>query len=196
MKKTWLILILSALLLVTCACGNDTPDTPDMQDGSDEDRVVDTVDTDDEANPPISGETDEPVADAAYTLEFEDGKAFRLGEVAGDAVSTLGEQLAYAEAPSCIHPGMDKIYTFDGFDLTTSPDAEGRDCIYEVAITSDAVAIKGGLTIGSSRDTMESTFGTDYTEQFGVVRYVLDEISVSVILDGDYVTSIVVTVNW
>lgn len=192
MKKILLLLLLTAVVGVFCACGDGadvTTETPDTTL-----NATDSGDYTPTQTKPV--ETEPLTQNSGYTVEFEDGKTFAVGAVIADVEAIYGEWMYYAEAPSCIHPGMDKIYTFDGFDITTSPDADGHDCVYEIAITSDAVAVVGGLTIGASRDTMESVLGTEYTEQFGVVRYVFDEVSVSVILDGDFITSLVITANW
>ena len=120
-----------------------------------------------------------------YTVELDNGTVFEIGASTDDITEIFGKPMATAEAPSCIHEGVDMLYTFDGFTITTSPTENGDSYIHEISLTSDSVAFTNGLTIGSEKLVVENTFGTDYTENFGVLCFDLESVTVSVILDED-----------
>lgn len=218
MKKVVFAVLLSAVLCFAYSCGkeaesqnpenvNNTRVTetaapneslPDdmarTEKSAAEDSIADTHDKDEEAADSVDETTDEPKSASGYVCTFDNGTKIEIGAAVDDIPSLYGEPLSYAEAPSCIHEGYDKVYTYDGYTLTTSPDADGNSRIYEISLTSDVVAFENGVTIGSELSQVASAFGEEYTEQFGVIMYELDDVSISIVLDGDdCVISLVVT---
>lgn len=176
MKKTIFTLLLATVMCVTVSCGTDeTADTGAAAD------VQETVpETADESASAILD-----VVETGYIVELDDGTTFVMGALADDTVAALGEPVSLSEAPSCVHEGMDKLYNFGSYTLTTSPDADGKARIQEISLTSDAIALADGLSIGSDKAAVEAAFGTEYTDSFGVLKFSLDGAEVSVILDGD-----------
>ena len=175
MKKTIFTLLLAAVMCTAVSCGADetadttAPEAPET-----------TADTADELASAISD-----VVETGYIVELDDGTTFVMGALADDTVAALGEPVSLTEAPSCLHEGMDKLYNFGSYTLTTSPDADGKARIQEISLTSDAVALADGLSIGSDKAAVEASFGTEYTDNFGVMQFSLDGADVSVVLDGD-----------
>lgn len=186
MKKIFSLLLTGLLLLSAASCGTAEDNTGAEAVPSTE--VSEAVSAD-------GAQTTESAA-AGYVCTFDDGTAIEMGAPAEDILAALDDPFNVAEAPSCIHEGMDRIYTFNGYTVTTSPDADGKDRIQEVALLSDAVMLEGGVSVGSTLDDAVKIFGSDYTEQFGVIQYTMENIMVSIVLDGDsYITSLVMTVN-
>ena len=78
--------------------------------------------------------------------------AFRSGntEIAIDAdaapiLASLGEWRDYAESASCAFEGLDKVYTYAGFEVQTYP-MNGKDYVYMVMLYDDTVATpEGGM---------------------------------------------------
>ena len=183
MKKIFTILLAALLLLSAVSCGGTTEET-----GTPSNTLAENV-----SEPDVPQET---VETSGYLCTFDNGTAIEMGAPADAVLGTLGDPLNVAEAPSCIHEGMDRIYTFGGYTLTTSPDGEGTDRIQEIALLSDAVMLEGGVSVGSTLDDAVKLFGSEYTEQFGVIQYTLDNVMISIILDGDsYITSLVIKAN-
>lgn len=196
MKKIILVLLMSTVLCFASACGNEAEN--ETSDGTDRVQVSETPAEADESaeNAPAEDAVSAVEEVTGYICAFDNGMKIEMGAPADAVIADLGEPVSYAEAPSCIHEGTDKVYTFEGYTVTSSPGADGSSRIYEVSLLSDAVALEGGVTIGSSMDKVVSTFGEEYTEQFGVLQYALEDVNVSVVLDGDsYVTSLVITAN-
>ncbi len=177
MKKTFLILVLALCLVFAVSCGDN---------GNEGDENNTTVA--DKGDP--SSENNQNITTDLTVCEFANGKKVTLGKRMPD----LGDYLNYAEATSCIHPGMDKIYTFDGFTVTTSPDANGNDLVSEVALLSDAAVLKNGIKIGCDKSAVTSVYGDGYTEDFGVMRYESNGTVISAVLDeNSVVTSFVMS---
>ena len=176
MKKTIFSLLLAAVMCMTVSCGadetDDTTASPDVPET--------TADTADELAAAIFD-----VVETGYIVELDDGTTFVMGALADDTIAALGEPVSVTEAPSCVHEGMDKLCNFGSYTLTTSPDADGNARIQEISLTSDAVALADGLSIGSDKAAVEASFGSEYTDNFGVMQFSLDGADVSVVLDGD-----------
>ncbi len=186
MKKIFTLLLAGFLLLSAASCN-----TAENSTGT---EAVPSAEVTEEASAD-KAQTEKSAA-AGYVCTFDDGTTIEMGAPAEDILAALGDPFNVAEATSCIHEGMDRIYTFNGYTVTTSPDADGNDRIQEVALLSDAVMLEGGVSVGSTLDDAVKIFGSDYVEQFGVIQYTMNNIMVSIILDGDsYITSLVLTVN-
>ena len=213
MKKIITLVLAAILLCGVVSCEKEDPKetegtvlSPSESAGETADNIHINAETEDDsaesetAELPLEtetepNETEEPqTADKGYICAFDDGTTVELGAAAEAVLAALGAPLSVAEAPSCIHEGTDRIYSFNGFSITTSPDGKGTDRIYEVALTSDAVLLENGISIGSALDAVTAAFGTDYTEQFGVLQYIKENAKISVVLDGDScVSSLVIT---
>lgn len=190
------MILMCAALCFASACGNEAEN--EASDGAGSVQAAETpsdASENAESTPPEEIGSEEEKT-AGYVCAFDNGVSIEMGALADSVISGLGDPLNYAEAPSCIHEGTDKVYTFDGYTVTTSPDENGNNRIYEVSLLSDIVALESGVTIGSAMDKVVSVFGEEYTEQFGVLQYSLEGANVSVVLDGDsYVTGLVFTAN-
>jgi len=183
MKKIFSILLAALLLFSAVSCGSTAEEAGTPANSAAENT----------SEPDVPQETS---AAPGYICKFDNGTAIEMGAPAEAVLGTLGNPLNVAEAPSCIHKGMDRIYTFGGYTLTTSPDAEGTDRIQEIALLSDAVMLEGSVSVGSTLEDAVKLFGSEYTEQFGVIQYTLENVMISIVLDGDsYITSLVITVN-
>ena len=185
------LLMISALLTVSCGDSgnpsetqnNDTNDTVDVE-STDNTTAPNSKDT--EKAPEVT--TKAPTS-ATYECKLDNGNTIVIGTKAGDTIKALGEPVDFMEAPSCVHPGSDKVYTFDGFTVSTSPDANGIEYITELSLLSDVVALDNGIMIGSSADDVTAALGSDFTEKFGVRTYIIDDITISITFTDDYITA-------
>lgn len=197
MKRIILIaLILSLVFCVACTkTGNDEPDTDTP---SNETTVIDEDRTNDENSEDLT-ETGENKDNTkvtepdGYAVVLADGKTIVLGAAADEVIASLGEYSDMFEAPSCVHEGSDKVYTYQGFSVTSSPDENGDEYIAEAAIESADCKLGNGITIGSSIDDMAQAYGADYTDSFGFVTYELDGATASFVTDNGVITGITFT---
>lgn len=132
---------------------------------------------DPEPEPPV---TQSPVSQGARALEFANGTvtvsfaggtALRVGAPADEVIGALGAYKEKLEAPSCVHPGNDVLYYYDGYTVMTSPDASGRNMVSGFEIGTSAAKLANGITVGSTADEVKAAFGSAYTEAFGLIVY-------------------------
>ncbi len=171
MKKLIPLILLLSLLT---SCGSEvSPASDTSSDTSSE--VTTKVSETTEATPDTTAQT---VKAEPYTVELDCGVSIAIGSDADKALKAitdkLGDALDYMEAPSCVHEGSDKVYTFDGFTVSSSPDADSNEYIAELTFISDAVGFSNGIMIGSTDADIEAAFGSEFEENFGVRKYTLD----------------------
>lgn len=92
------------------------------------------------------------------------------GKDFADADKALGEPLKYTEAASCYFDGMDKVFTYDGFEITTYPVGD-KDYVQDICISSDKYKTVEGITIGASLDEVIEAYGEDYELTGKMYRY-------------------------
>ncbi len=153
-------LTLSVLtLFAMAACGGGDVGVIGGDDGP---TVVITDDPGTGAEPAPEG-TAQPAgaqtaADAAYAF-VSGGVSLTPDAEAAPLTTALGEPLSYFEAESCAFEGLDKIYTYGGFEVDTYPDENGVDRISAVILKDDSVATPEGLMIGDAADRITETYG-------------------------------------
>ncbi len=135
-------------------------------------------------------------AAAASTGEKPGGYVFESGGIvigmndeAAAIVSGLGSWSNYAESPSCAYQGMDKIYTYPGFDLYTYV-KDGVDYVNSVYFLDASVSTPEGLRLGSSVEEMLAAYGDGYTEEYGVYTYTKEKTSLTFIITDGVVEAI------
>ena len=121
---------------------------------------------------------------------FQSGETLiGMNEDSAAALSELGAWSNYAETTSCAFKGLDKTYSYPGFDLYTYP-LNGTDNVNSIYFTDDSAATAEGIRIGSTKEEMEAAYGTDYTEEFGVYTYTKDDSTLSFIVTDGIVESV------
>lgn len=112
-----------------------------------------------------------------------------MDEDASPVTEALGEPASYYEAASCAFEGLDKIYTYSGFELQTYP-TDGKDFVSLVVLKDDSVATPEGVALGDTKAKVEEKYGTDYQEDGALLTYQKGGMKLCFILDGDQVVSI------
>ncbi len=190
MKKLILKTVILALTLTLVSC--DNPSEQNVDSGNtDTTSKIESVSTEDSTDTTETTSIPDEIP-GCTVLNLEGGITVTVGGT-DEILAQLGEPVSYMEAPSCVHEGYDKVYTFEGFCITTSPNADKTQYIAELSLISDTAAFEGGLTIGSDVSEVEDIFGTEFTEEFGVRKYILPGATASVIVDGDIVGGITVS---
>ena len=112
--------------------------------------------------------------EAAQTLRYDFKSGDTLISMDADAdqlLPLLGTPKRTFEQDSCAYQGKDKVYTFDGFELSVYP-KNGKNLVASVYIPADSKAsTPEGIGIGASADAVIKAYGPDYVEQWGVYRY-------------------------
>ena len=109
--------------------------------------------------------------------EGEDAYVFKTGDVsiaidaeAAPILEALGAWKDYAESPSCAFEGMDKVYTYAGFEIETYC-LSGVDYIAGVRLLDDSVKTEKGIAIGSTKDAVKEAYGEPDTSSDTALTY-------------------------
>lgn len=137
-----------------------------------------------------SGSTQGQVSSAGKGYLFTaNGVTVSMDAEAGPLVEQLGEPASYFEAASCAFEGLDKIYTYSGFELNTYPMGE-KDYVSTVVIRDDSVTTAEGITIGSSLEEVQQAYPGESTEEEGMLVYEKDGMKLCFIMQNNEVISI------
>lgn len=123
-----------------------------------------------------------------YVFSYK-GTTIAVDQNMADVLKGLGEAASYFEAPSCAFEGLDKVYTYNGFVIDTYPQGE-QDFVSAISLTDDVVTTAEGVYNGCSLAAVTAAYGTDYTEEGGMVVYKKDGMKLCFIVQDDTVTSI------
>jgi len=114
-----------------------------------------------------AAETEAEISDFVFV---GNDTAISMHQDMAELLDALGETTNYAESPSCAFEGIDKIYSYKGFDVYTYPDGN-VDRVNAVYFTDDATQTPKSIHIGSTVEEMEAAYGSDYTEEWEVYTY-------------------------
>lgn len=178
MKKSILIMTM-ALSVMLCACGGSSKKIEGEVQTSNE-QTKDNTD--------VNQTGEEKAEHKGYTY-IHDGVVVEIDAKAAPVIEQLGEAVSYFEAPSCAFEGVDKIYTYSSFELETYP-VDGEDFVSCVTFKDDSITTLEGVGIGDSLDKVKEVYGTDATEDGGMLVYKKDDMKLCFIIQDDAVVSI------
>lgn len=176
MKK---VILLLTMMLLLVGCGKEAVQTnkePDTGLTSDEDAL--SKDGKDSKGDVVEG----------YSFLYK-GVKIPMNVDAAPIIEAIEESASYFEAPSCAFQGLDKIYTYSSFEVSTYPNNE-KDYISSVYFLDDSVTTEKGIYIGASLDEVLAAYGEGYTENSGEYTYTLGESKLSFLMEEDAVTAI------
>lgn len=176
MKKLIIVLLVS-ILLTGCGSKNEPAEVKDNETKTEQKEAKANENTGKEQKGP-----------SGYAFEHNGVKIYMNTDVA-PVVDALGEPMHYFEAESCAFKGLDKTYTYAGFEITTYP-LDGKDYISSLYFMDDTVSTPEGISIGSTVDEMIAAYGDNYTEATGTYTYVKDESKLQFIVMNDEIISI------
>ena len=104
-------------------------------------------------------------------------------------LSALGDPLHYYEVKSCAFEGMDKIYTYTSFEISTYPNG-ANDLVSSIYFNDDTVTTQEGAYLGMSKSDVLALYGSNYTESAGAYVYSKGGMELHFIFDGETLASI------
>ena len=175
MKKLVSVLMAAAMILCMAACGND-------------EKVID-------GEAQSGAQSGEAQGGQSGSQGSYDGYAFTTGgttvQVDGDVapvLEKLGEPLSYFEAASCAFEGLDKTYTYSGFQIITYPNGE-KDCVSTIILKDDSVSTAEGVSIGDSKEKIQEVYGSG-SEEGNMIVYAKGDMKLCFIMQNDEIASI------
>ena len=115
-----------------------------------------------------AAESTEEDMDLAFTFQKT---TIHMDDEAETIFKTLKKSDECFEQESCSYQGVDRTYTYDGFELGTYALTGQSEKIKRVVILDDSVATPEGLTIGSDFEDMVSAYGSGYEKEDGCYCY-------------------------
>lgn len=174
MKKMIGIVLAAGMVMLT-ACGGGNP--ADGSSGSVQNTGGSTA-----------GDQGTAASQKGYVFSCN-GTTVAVDQDMATVLAGLGEAMSYFEAPSCAFEGLDKVYTYNGFVIDTYPQGE-KDFVSAISLTDDVVTTPEGVYNGCSLADVTAAYGTNYTEEGGMVVYKKDGMKLCFIVQDDTVTSI------
>ena len=117
------------------------------------------------------------------------GIEIKLHEEAEDIISNLEEYKEYFEAESCAFEGLDKIYTYSSFEVSTY-EKDGIDYISGISLMDDTVSTKEGISLFQTLEELKSMYGEEYTEENGVYTYTRAQSEISFMVKANKIVQI------
>ncbi|MHB8129638.1 MAG: putative periplasmic lipoprotein [Mobilitalea sp.] len=179
MKKV-IIFLAVLLFLAGCSKKEAIPVTSDTSNVGDDN----SINVNEEANSTeVTGELAE-----GYKFVYND-VTIPMNTDSEPIIESLGEPVEYFEAPSCAFQGLDKIYYYNGFELSTYPSGD-KDIVSTVNFLDDSVTTEQGIYLGATLEEVIAAYGKDYVQDLASYTYYLGETKLTLIVEEDAVISI------
>lgn len=175
MKKLAAVLLMVACMAFMAGCGDDEKVIGGDSKNSQPEGGSQGAES--------GGETDYK----GYVFNYS-GTLVGVDADAAPIIKALGEPASYYEAASCAFEGLDKTYTYRGFEIDTYPEGD-KDYVSAVVLKDDSVQTAEGICIGDSREKLQQKYGDGATEGSALV-YAKDGMKLCFILQNDEIVSI------
>ena len=178
MKKTVLLLGLMASMFLA-ACGGS------------EEKVISG-----EVNNVVTESSEKEEAQEETVQEDFNGYVFVSEgvsiEIDGEAqsyIDAMTEPLSVYESPSCAFGDLDKIHTYNGFEMDTYS-LEGVDYVSAVIFLDESVTTAEGVGIGNTVEDVKAAYGEPTTEESTILAYEKDEMKLCFLIKDNSVVSV------
>lgn len=168
-----------AVLVLNQAGSSNRTDNTDISSGE---NTGGSETTGDEQNENIPDEK------KGYYFEYK-GIKIGVNDEAAPIIEALGEPMHYFEAPSCAFEGMDKIYSYSGFEFTTYT-KNNKDYIASLVFLDDTVTTREGITLNATLEDLVAAYGSNYEQNFNEYSYSDGNCILSFILENGEVVSV------
>lgn len=108
---------------------------------------------------------------------------------AASVIDALGEPISYFEAASCAFEGIDKFYTYSGFEIDTYP-VKDKDYISAIVLKDDSVTTPEGLSIGDEAKKVTDLYGEATESTDTLMVYEKDDMKLRIIIKDSEVQAI------
>ena len=183
----------------TAAEGTTAAETPTEAETAEADTASEETAAETEATTSaesVSAESPETAAaPAAVPSEYHfvgGGVTVTMGAEVAPILAALGDPTDVFEQESCAYQGMARVYTYPGFEISTSP-VNNIDCVESVYIFDASISTPEGIRIGSTKTDVLSVYGDAYNTdeaQFGTYTYTAGNTQLKVYTTKDVVDGI------
>ncbi|MGI6049950.1 MAG: hypothetical protein ACOYEI_03835 [Acetivibrionales bacterium] len=150
--KFKILTIMMAIVLILASCGSNN--------GGESPTPTEPQSTGNNTNSPVTTEEK-----SKYFFEHN-GISIYMNDKAEPVLDALGEPMHYFESPSCAFQGIDRVYTYSGFELYTYTDGDDdTEYIFSVVFMNDGVETREGITLSNKLNDIISKYGNDYDQK-------------------------------
>ncbi|MBR2740763.1 MAG: hypothetical protein IKD87_08870 [Oscillospiraceae bacterium] len=129
-----------------------------------------------------------------YAFKTKDGTEIVIDAEFDQFKSALGSEKSCFESPSCAFGDLDKIWSYNGFDVYTYQ-VDKTDYVSSVILKDDTVGTAEKIYIGDSEEDVISAYGDPSVKDAAQIVYRKDEMSLTFILSNGTVTQIQYSTN-
>lgn len=174
MKKLAAVLMMAGMLLVT-GCG----DNEKVIGGDVQNQGSSNVQADNQGS---------QTAQVKGYVFVSGGVTIGVDVDAAPIIEKLGEPDSYYEAASCAFEGLDKMYTYKGFEIDTYPNGDA-DYVSAVIFKDDSIKTPEGVGLGDTAEEVEKAYGNNAAAN-GTLEYEKDGMKLCFIVKDDEVVSV------
>lgn len=121
-----------------------------------------------------------------YSLKVA-GKDIVLNEVYDE--EKLGKAESCFEVPSCAFEGMDKLYSYENYQIQTYQDGN-EDKIFSIDLLNENIQTTEGIKIGSTLEEMKKVYGENYTQNDTEYTYTLGKTTINFIVEDEKIATV------
>lgn len=181
MKKVVLLMGLVASMCLTACGGNEEK----VISGE-----VNNVVTESAQAEEVQEETvQEEAADVNGYVFVSEGVSIEVDGEAQAYIDGMTEPVSVYESPSCAFGDLDKIHTYNGFEMDTYS-LEGVDYVSAIIFLDDSVTTAEGVGIGDSVEDVKAAYGEPTAEESTILTYEKDEMKLCFLIKDDSVVSV------
>lgn len=177
MKKLFVLFLAVMMIMSLAACGGS---------GADEQMITRATETPAAETEAPAESAEAPGANQTYAFLAE---GVSLVPGASFDASRLPEASSTYEAPSCAVEGMNTVYNYGAYEVTTFDEGNG-EIIYSIYLLDPNITTPEGLALGDDVQTAVELLGEDYEEDGTAYTYRGGETMLCLIMEGDTVASI------
>ena len=152
MKKISSLLLVTMLILAGCGGSNSASGNA----GTTNINNAATSDTQASTEAVVSTESTEAVSALSGYVFSHNGVDFTVDMEVAAVIDALGEPASYYEVPSCAFEGLEKIYDYTSFEITTY-ETDDVDYIANIYLKDDLVETPEGRGVVETNDLLRET---------------------------------------
>lgn len=100
-----------------------------------------------------------------------------------------GQEKEYSEIISCAYEGLDRIYKYENYEITTY-ERDGKERIQSIYLLNDMVKTEEDVKITDSYNKMIEKYSDNYAREENMYTYIQGKTALKFIIENNIITSI------